>query len=171
MKKVVAGAITSLVLVGLLVGAGVWPRGLTADEPAACLTTMYDAMKAGHVANYLDCFGGELRERLERDAQDQATGKFAVYLKELAAPITGRAVMHDTSEQAGPDRARLVVERVYDGRQWERQAYRLRRDAGRWKIFEIEHAELFDPPVPYGAPAFPVPDDSAETAKPSSSER
>jgi hypothetical protein len=159
LKRVVAGSVTTLILAALLIAAAIRSRDAVAESPDRCLDRMYEAMKSGDVAAYLDCFTGELRERLDRDADEQSTPAFANYLRELASPIKGRALRSDQTQQLDSDHVRLVVDRVYDGRPWELQAYRLRPDAGRWKIYEIEPAELHEPPVPYGTPAFSTSDE------------
>jgi len=169
-KQLAAGLTTAILITGLIILAAIQSRNRSAADTAEqCLEQMFQAMKAGDVAGYLACFSGELRERLVSTAQDQTREKFAQYLKDLARPIKGRAVMQDKIESSGPDTIRLVVDRVYDGRPWEYQAYRLRREAGSWKIYEIEPPVLHDPPIPYGTPAYAGAEksDEAEQSKPS----
>ena len=166
MKRIVSGVITALVLAALLIVAAVRSAAPTAETPEQCLEQMFQAMKDGDVSAYLRCFTGELRERLEQNAKEQRNEKFAVYLKETVAPIKGRAVK---TEEASADHARLVVDRVYERRPWEYQGYRLRRESGAWKVFAIDPVELHEPPVPYGTPAFPTPEnepppDNSKTA-------
>ena len=167
MKRVGAGLITALLLAALLIVAAVRSAARTADTPEQCLEQMFQAMKAGDVTSYVRCFTGELRERLERDANEQTTERFATNLRETVAPVKGRAVYK--TEVSGVDQIRLVVDRVYEQRPWECQGYQLRRESGSWKIHAIDPAELHDPPVPYGTPAFPTPEnespnDNSDTA-------
>ena len=167
MKRIVAGVITALVLAALLIVAAVRSATPAAQTPEQCLEQMFQAMKEGNVTSYLRCFTGELRDRLERNAKEQPTEKFSQYLKETVAPVKGRAVYK--TEASGDDHVRLVVDRVYEQRQWEYQGYRLRRESGAWRIYAIDPAELHEPPVPYGTPAFPTsekesPTDNSETA-------
>jgi hypothetical protein len=167
LKRIVAGFITALVLATLLIVAAVRSAGPVAQTPEQCLEQMFQAMKDGDTSAYLRCFTGELRERLERNATEQTTRKFAEYLRETMAPVKGRAVYK--TEASGDDHVRLVVDRVYEQRQWEYQGYRLRRESGTWKIYAIDPTELHDPPVPYGTPALPTPEgesptDNSETA-------
>ena len=161
MKRIVAGSITALVLAALLVVAAVRSATPAAQTPEQCLEQMFQAMKEGNVAAYLNCFTGELRDRLELNAKEQATEKFAGYLRETVAPVKGRAVYK--TETSGDDQIRLVVDRVYERRQWEYQGYRLRRESGTWKIYAIDPAELHYPPVPYGTPAFPTSENESST--------
>lgn len=161
MKRVVAGAITGLILAALLIVAAVRSATPAAQTPEQCLEQMFQAMKDGDVAAYLRCFTGELRERLERNSTEQTTEKFSEYLRETVAPVKGRAVYK--TESSGDDYVRLVVDRVYEQRQWEYQGYRLRRASGAWRIYAIDPAELHEPPVPYGTPAFPTPENESPT--------
>jgi len=160
-KRIVAGVITALVLAVLLVAAVMRSGAPVAQTPEQCLEEMFQAMKEGKVTAYLNCFTGELRERLERNAKEQTTDRFSDYLKETAAPVKGRAVYKTVTSV--DDHVRLVVDRVYERRQWEYQGYRLRRESGDWKIYAIDPAELHEPPVPYGTPAFPAPENESPT--------
>lgn len=164
MKRIVAAAVTGLIIAGLLVTAAVRPRGTAPSEtPEQCLETMFQAMKSGNVPEYLACFTGELREQLQRTARDQPSEAFSDYLKQTAAPIKGRAIQIDKTQQSADGWVRIVVDRVYEQRQWEYQGYRLRRESAGWNIYAIDPAEMHDPLVPYGTPAFPTEDTAAET--------
>jgi hypothetical protein len=156
LKRIVAGTVTALVFAALLIAAVVRSGASGAQTPEQCLEQMFQAMKEGDVTSYLRCFTGELRERLERNAKDQTTDRFSDYLKETVAPVKGRAVYK--TESSGDDHVRLVADRVYEQRQWEYQGYRLRRESGDWRIYAIDPAELHEPLVPYGTPAFATPD-------------
>ncbi len=156
MKKIVAATVTVLLLGAALVGMSLQSRGRGTDNPEACLERMFDAMRAGDAAAYLDCFAGELRAELERSARAEAPARFADYLRQTAEPIRGRAVLQHKTQSPAPDLVRLVVDRVYaKGRPWEYQGYRLRRSADGWKIYAMDAVEPHEPPVPYGTPAFP----------------
>jgi hypothetical protein len=163
LKRIVAGTITALVLATLLIAAVVRSAGDPgARTPEHRLEQMFQAMKEGDVSSFLRCFTGELRERLDRSASEQTAEKFSAYLKETAAPVKGRAVYK--TEASGDDDVRLVVDRVYEQRPWEYQGYRLRRESGDWKIYAIDPAELHEPPIPYGTPAFSASGDDSPPA-------
>ena len=164
LRRIVAAVATILILAGA-VGGMLLRSGIDrlADTPEACLERMVQAMNDGNVALYLDSFTGELRQRLESTAKEQTYKRFARYLGESAEPIKGQAILRHKTEHAGADRVRMVVERVYAERQWEYQTYRLRNQAGVWRIYQIDPAQLFDPPVPYGTPVFPQPQDTSES--------
>ena len=155
--RILAAGVTALIMLAML-----WTIAVRSgdpepsDTPEACLERMFQAMKAGDVAAYLDCFTGELLERLSNTAEAETERGFADYLRRLAAPIKGHAVLQHKTERSGPDRVRLVVDRVYADRQWEYQGYRLRREPGGWRIYAVDPAEPHDPPVPYGTPAAPA---------------
>ena len=168
MKKLLAAVATALVITALLVATTLRSRGASsADAPEICLDQMFEAMKSGDVATYLKCFTGRLRDELERTAREQTPAKFSEYLKHSAATMKGRAIHHHKTEFSGPDQVRMVVDRVYEQRLWEYQAYRLRREAGAWQIYAIDAPEPHAPPIPYGTPAFVVeePDESATPLK------
>ena len=163
MKRFIAAAVTASALLAFLGMRVLRSTPSSAETPEQCLEQMFLAMKDGNVSAFLACFTGELRERLDRDAKVQGTQKFAEYMKETVAPVKGRAIYR--SESADPEQAKVVVDRVFEGRPWEYQCYRLRRASGQWRIFALDPVELHDPPIPYGTPAYPGDDFSQESAK------
>jgi hypothetical protein len=156
MKRWVAGLLTVCIGMLLLLAAVFGPRERVNDTPEKCLDQMFQAMKAGDVPKYLDCFAGELRDQLESTVRTQGTAGFANYLKETAGPVKGRALFG--AEYASADRAQLKVDRVYESRMWEYQNYRLDRRSGAWRIYSLDPVQLHEPPIPYGTPAFPTSD-------------
>ena len=164
MKKIVAAAATAVLLCALVIATALQHgRAMKFDTPEACVNEMFEAMKVGDVPVYLKCFTGDLQRRLESTARDQTTSGFAEYLKQLVAPVRGRTLFQDKTEYSGPDQVRLVIDRVYENRPWEYQAYRLRRESSGWKIYAIEPVETHEPLIPHGAPAFPTAERPAET--------
>ena len=171
MKKLLAAVATGLVITALLIATAVRSRGASsADAPEKCLDQMFDAMKAGDIAAYLKCFTGRLREELERTAKEQTAAGFSAYLKQSAGAIKGRAILHHKTESSGSDQVRMVVDRVYEQRMWEYQAYRLQRQAGAWRIYAIDAPEPHEPPIPYGTPAFVVEEPSEPATPPKAAE-
>jgi hypothetical protein len=163
-KRFIAAGATTLLLASLLVGAALQMRRPPLDSPEKCLDQMFQTMRAGDVPNYLACFSGELREQLDATVHQQGRSSFADYLKDISAPIRGRTVFEP--EYVAPGRARVKVDRVYEARMWEYQRYQLAQQAGSWTIYAIDPVQYHEPPVPYGAPAFPM-DGPADTARPS----
>lgn len=166
-KKTAAGVITALVVAVLVISAGLRSSRRMADAtPEQCLDRMFEATKRGDVASYLDCFTGDLRGQLEAAAAKDGAPAFCEYLKQVAAPIKGRAILHHKTEFSGPAEVRLVVDRVYEGRPWEFQTYRLQRESGQWRIAAVEPPQPHEPPVPYGTPVVTAPTDTGPRARP-----
>jgi hypothetical protein len=142
--------------------AALWSAGKTSGQrsdrssPERCVETLMEAARRGDLETYLGCFDGSVRQRLTQQAQEQGRERFAAQLVVESQDVVGWAIRKDLST-VDQDRglARVVVERVYRGRPWERQLYRLERLGRAWCIVELEPAELFQPPVPHGAVAFP----------------
>lgn len=154
-KRIVALVGTAAVVLLALVLAGRGGRSTQEDSVEACIEAMFDAMQRGDVEQYLSCFSPELQQRLRAEFGGAGTDGFAAYLKSQVEELKGWAIRRDMTENLPDGAVRIVVERIYAGRQWERQGYRVKRTGGRWQIYHIEPAELFEPPVPYGTPAFP----------------
>ncbi len=153
--KAIAAALTVAVLAVAAVMAG---RGLgraTPRTPEERIDLLYEAAARGDVTEYLDCFTGTLRQRLANELRERGEEAFRSYLKQSLEGVVGRAIRHDLTETLDNGRIRIVVERVYKGRPWERQAYRLQQENDTWRVYHIEPADVFEPPVPYGTPAFP----------------
>jgi hypothetical protein len=151
-----AASLTAVLLTALLVAVVLLPRTPRMRTPEECLDLMFQAMKAGDVPAYLDCFSGELREQLDANVRQQGVNAFSRYLMDTVAPIKGRAVFG--AEYASPVRVRLKVDRVYEARPWECQGYWLERRLDVWRIYAIDMVELHDASVPYGTPAHAAPE-------------
>lgn len=164
----IAAGGTALLLASLLVSAAVQPRRPSLDSPEKCLDQMFQAMRAGDVANYLSCFSGELREQLDVTVRQQGIPNFSKYLKDTSAPIRGRTVFEP--EYATSDRARVKVDRVYEARMWEYQGYRLTRHGGSWSIDAIDPVQYHEPPIPYGTPAFSISEGTRSDSLPNSAQ-
>jgi hypothetical protein len=141
--------------------AAIGSRPATSDTPEECIDQLYEAMKAGDVGAYLNCFSGELRQQLQATVRRQGAGSFSKYLQDTVAPVKGRA---SRTEYDRPDRARLQLDRVFEARMWEYQAYRLECQSGVWTIYAIDPAELHEPPIPYGTPAYPAANEPVEAS-------
>ncbi len=160
--KLVAGAATA-VLIGAIAPLAIMRAPGSTDAPEAVLDQLLQAMQQGDVAAYLACLTGEPRDAARRDVESRRGGEFGAELRRAAAEIKGQALLK--TESRGPDEVYVLVDRVYEKRPWELQAYRLRRERGRWLIFAIEPARPHDPPVPYGTPvvtATPEPRDGGQ---------
>ena len=155
MKRVVAGVVTVAILAGV-----VWfsqrsqnespeAQAQTADEPAPsrssedsgpepqdCIQRMFVAAEQGNIEDYLDCFSGQERERLQQQLDGQPPDQFAAALVQAIQPLKGHAV-HEAKIQG--NQAQLLVERVYASRN-ERQRYILVRDSDQWRITAVHSA-------------------------------
>jgi hypothetical protein len=172
-KRTIAAVVTAILFaVVLWFGRGApTPRGdvADADSPEACIGRMFDAAASGDVATYVDCFTGAERQRLERELADSRRELFGQTLKDAVASLRGRAVFADQPVTEGADRARFLVDRVYETRT-ERQAYQLVRQDETWRIESVRTAESFQPDTAYGTPVFEEPLQQNEEDEPLVSE-
>jgi len=166
-RKGIAAVVTGAILGGAIVAAVVLRAAkFEADTPEACIDRMYEAMQQGDVDAYLACYTGKLRKQLDNTVLEQGKEQFAEYLRRTAAPMKGRAILHHKTEWSGKNKVRIVVDRVYEDRLWEYQAYRLKKEPDGWRIYAVEPAEPHEPPVPWGTPAIPLPpEQESEAAK------
>ncbi len=155
MKKRLPAIITVLLIASALLfltGRERWSNmkfGETAPaSPEDVIWRMVDAARDGDARAYLDCFGGALRERLEKTANEMGASEFSRYLKKLNGEMTGIAV--SDFEQSDEQTARLRVEFVSRGKS-EAQTHRFRLIDGEWKIEAMEDAERINALIPYGA--------------------
>jgi hypothetical protein len=146
--------IVAAVLLWALVGRRPEP-----PEPATVIWTMIEAAQAGEVEPYLECFGGELAERLKATATEMSADGFSEYLRSSSDLLTGVAVYDVDKDDGGG--ASLIVEYVYRDAT-ERQRMQLELARGRWTITELERSRRAKPLIPYGAPAAPMPEPTEE---------
>lgn len=165
MKRVVAGVLTVALMAFLLwsgvkrpagrtgAGTGAEPGSSRADAPdpaEAQLNTLLDGAWRGDVSAYLGCFGGPLRERLEREVNERGRDSFAADLRRAARSRKGHAVF--AAEPEGEGAARITVETVYTDRN-ERQTYHLAREAGGWLVNDVETVRSQVPKARFGTTA------------------
>jgi hypothetical protein len=162
MKRIVAGVLTAALMgVLLYVGAkrpgGTSPLGTSAspgdnkpDPAEARVATLLRTAGEGDVAGYLNCYGGTLRERLEREVNERGRDVFAADLKRAARSRKSHAIF--AVEPEGEAAARIVVETVYPDRN-ERQTYHLAEQAGLWLVNDVETLRSQVPKARYGTPA------------------
>jgi hypothetical protein len=162
MKRIVAGMLT-VVLMGVLlyVGAkrpvGTSSLGTSAsssdnkpDPAEARVATLLRTAGEGDVAGYLNCYGGPLRERLEREVNERGRDVFAADLKRAARSRKSHAIF--AVEPEGEAAARIVVETVYPDRN-ERQTYHLTEERGTWLVNDVETIRSQVPKARYGTAA------------------
>jgi hypothetical protein len=172
-KQLIAGILT-LVIAGVLLWTGRrggLPQSAPGqdstessrfrDEPAlaaeAILRDTLDAARNGDVVAYLSSFAGAIRHRLDQNVEERGRAAFANDLKQAARARKGHAIF--APEPDGPDAYVITVESIYPDRN-ERQAYRLERSSGSWRITAVETARGRTPSNKYGEPAeYQAPED------------
>jgi hypothetical protein len=161
MKRIVAGVLTVALMGGLLWSGLGRPGGRAepgpgradAPDPAEVrLNKLLDCALRGDVSGYLDCFGGPLRERLEREVNERGRDAFADDLRRAAGSRKSHAVF--AVEPEGADAARITVETVYPDRN-ERQTYHLAQapENGGWLVSDVETVRSQVPTARFGTPA------------------
>ena len=126
-----------------------WQKNTAAPaSPEDLIWRMSDAAREGNAKDYLACFNGELRARLEKTASEMGEAKFTEYLQQLNREVTGIAV--SDLAQSDPDTARLRVEFVMRGKN-EAQTHHFKRLNSQWTIARVDDAEQVKVLIPYGA--------------------
>ena len=110
---------------------------------------MVDASKARDVASYLDCFGGDLRTRLDASVREMGESGFADYLGRRVEELKGVA-LYDV-EVAPSGGAALTVEYVFANEK-ELQRLHLEEDRGGWRITAADASRREKSLIPYGTP-------------------
>ena len=182
MSRVLAGILT-VALMGLLLWSGLrrpaappddGTRVAEADDPAAGAEQRLQALLAGardgDVSAYLDAFAGPLRQRLQREVDEQGRDAFAAELRRAARARKSHAVF--APEPEGPDTVRIAVESVYPDRN-ERQTYRLDKTPDGWFVTDVDSVRGHTPMAKFGTPAsfqepegVPVPTDPSSASDP-----
>jgi hypothetical protein len=93
----------------------------------------------GNAASYLGAFGGPLRARLEREADERGRDAFALLLRRAGEARRSHAIFAPEPAGDRTDAARITVESTFADR-LERQTFRLERAKGGWLVTEIETA-------------------------------
>jgi hypothetical protein len=128
-----------------------WKGALTSEKSAATpedvIWRMADAAREGDAPAYLDCFGGALRQNLDKTAAEMGEAKFKAYLQQRNAEVTGIAV--SDLEQPDAQTAALRVEFVYRGKS-EAQKHHFKLVNGQWQIERVDGGEQIPLLIPYG---------------------
>lgn len=134
------------------------PSNTTASVAAAdetverCLERMLEAARTGDLDAYLDCFDGELRDRLAGEIASRSRAAAAAELQSGEADLKSFAT-HPLVPPAEGE-ALVTLERIY-ARRHDLQRVRLRNRDGEWKIVELVPVDRIAPPIPYGTPVVP----------------
>jgi hypothetical protein len=100
---------------------------------------LFASARSGDAAAYLAAFGGPLRARLQREADEAGQPAFANELRRASLARTSHSVFVPEPDAGGSEAVRITVESIF-GSRIERQTYRLEHDSGGWLITEIETA-------------------------------
>ena len=156
MKRKTVAKLLTLLFLGLLLAALVFKQrssrdgGTTAsDSPEAPVWRMIDAARASDTEQYLNCYGGEMEQRLRKNLEDMGRSRFQEYLRSSLRTVKGIAV--STGPADSPLERQVVIEYVYEDRN-EVQHVFLRQFGKAWKICRVESAEQRKTLVPYGTP-------------------
>lgn len=124
---------------------------LPPSEPTAedAIYAMLDAARAGNAPGYLSHYTGSMRKTLDQVVAEQTEPNFAKYLKDTNASVKGVAV--SAPEASTGETVKVRVEFVYADRN-EAQMMYLRKEAGGWKIFQVDGSARAKTLVPYGTP-------------------
>ncbi len=160
MRPIVAGILTALILVAMLVMGS--RTGVKIDTPAPqgteigaspaeeTVRSLLRSGQEGDVAAYLAAFTGPLMARLEREVEGRGRSTFADDLKRAAAARKSHAIF--AAEPDGDAAARVAVETVYPDRN-ERQTYRVEKTADGWRVADVATVMSLQPAARFGAPA------------------
>jgi hypothetical protein len=108
--------------------------------------------REGDASSYLNAFGGALRARLEREADENGRDAFAVGLRKAGLARKSHAIFTPEREGDRDDAARITVESTFADR-LERQTFHLARADRGWLVIEVETAREQVPPHAPGSPA------------------
>jgi hypothetical protein len=169
MKRMLAGLLTIIMII-LMIGLGLRHSAPDAETTGKLARPAVDALSSdsrfpgasdriegliasahkGDVATYLAAFGGSLRARLEREAQELGWATFSARLHRAGQARKSHAIFAAEPDGRGPDTARISVETTYRDR-LERQTYCLERTAGVWLVTDVETAHDVVPKNPLGS--------------------
>ena len=161
MRRAIAGLLTTIIMGSMLwIGLG---RSPSSSQPATSSSTdskfeysrfqdrirlegatdriegLLASARAGDTVSYLGAFGGPLRARLEREADELGRDAFAARLRRAGLARKSHAIFAPEPDGDRSGAARITVESTFADR-LERQTFRLERAAGGWLITEIETA-------------------------------
>jgi hypothetical protein len=116
----------------------------------ACIERLLASARAGDVNAYLTTFGGALRDRLTREADEVGRDAFAARLRRTTLARKSHAVFAPEADSNLPDTARITVESTFADR-IERQTFRLERAANGWLVTDSATAREHVPKTSFGS--------------------
>jgi hypothetical protein len=174
MRRAIAGLLTTIVMGSMLwIGLG---RSPSSSQPATSSSTdskfeysrfqdrirlegatdrlegLLASARAGDTVSYLSAFGGSLRARLEREADELGRDAFAARLRRAGTSRKSHAIFAPEPEGDRLDAARITVESTFADRLERQTFYLMRTDPG-WLVIAVETAREQVPKNPLGSPA------------------
>ena len=111
------------------------------ENPEDVLIAMVQAMERGDVQALEECFGGDLKRRLEDLLARDSAPWLAEWLRRRGSAVKGLAILDQ--EELGPDQVRILTETVYNDRN-TRQSFRLEREDGSWRVTDSDFEMVSD---------------------------
>jgi hypothetical protein len=114
------------------------------------IESLLDAARRGEVADYLAAFGGSLRARVERQAEERGRAAFAGDLRRTARARKSHAVFAPEPDSEAAGTTRILVESIFTDHV-ERQTYHLVHGDAGWLVTEVELTRNRIPKNPLGS--------------------
>ena len=111
------------------------------ENPDDVLIAMVQAMERGDVQALKECFGGDLRRRLEDLLARDSAPWLSEWIRRRGSAVKGLAILG--REELGPDQVRVLTETVYNDRN-TRQSFRLQRVDGSWRVTDSDFEMVSD---------------------------
>ena len=111
------------------------------ENPDDVLIAMVQAMERGDVQALKECFGGDLRRRLEALLARDSAPWLSEWLRRRGRAVKGLAILDQ--EELGPGRVRVLAETVYNDRN-TRQSFVLEREDGAWRVTQSDFEMVSD---------------------------
>jgi len=161
MKRNRKAQIATLLLMAALGCVVLWKQGafqrLTAatsqpdpTQPQDVIYEMFDAVREGNLAKYIEAHTGAMEASLRRAATEVGDARLMKALQEKNAPVKGIAILEP--ERLSEREMKARVEYVFADRN-EVQIVHLEKTGERWKIARVEGAQRIETLIPYGTPA------------------
>ncbi len=111
------------------------------ESPDEVLIAMVQALERGDVQALKECFGGDLRRRLEDLLARDSAPWLSEWLRRRGSAVKGLAILDQ--EELGPDQVRVLTETVYNDRN-TRQSFLLERENGSWRVTQSDFEMVSD---------------------------
>lgn len=111
------------------------------ENPEDVLIAMVQAMERGDVQALKECFGGDMKRRLEGLLAQDSAPWLSEWLRRRGSAVKGLAILG--REELGPDQVRVLTETVYNDRN-TRQSFRLQRAGGSWRVTDSDFEMVSD---------------------------